>query len=153
MGDRKSLISIIVLIGVVILRLILAFDRSTTTYLIVLAVGFFLWLVAYTVKKESQNALPDPQPKKKRLALIPLEHEGRTYTYVDDMPYEGRKSYYAFISSLRKADPEELKRLLISLGREDVATKLQEAQEMLDAGLLTIEEYLETTDQILTPEE
>ncbi len=153
MEGRRGFVAIIVLIGVVILRLILAFDRSTTTYLIVLAVGFFLWLVAYTVKKESQDTLPDPQPKKKRRALVPIKYEGKTYTYVDDVPYEGRKGYYTFLSSLRKADPKGREMLLTRIGREDVATKLQEAQEMLDAGLLTPEEYIETTDQILTPEE
>ncbi|MDY0020529.1 MAG: hypothetical protein RBT47_11045, partial [Anaerolineae bacterium] len=89
----------------------------------------------------------------KRRALIPIKYEGKTYTYVDDVPYDGRKGYYMFLASLRETDPEGRKKLLVSIGREDVATKLQEVQEMLDAGLLTPEEYLETTDQILTPEE
>lgn len=143
-------LAVVIIIGVILLRVLLVLDESNTLRNIIFVVGGLFLLLRFIDKWQSDRAAPKLGPRQKRAVLVPMEHKGKTYAYLEDMPFEVRAEYNSFVSALMKASPTEVESFLLGIKREDLISRLKKAQEMLDAGLITEEDYIVTKKQILT---
>jgi hypothetical protein len=87
-------------------------------------------------------------------------HEGQSYTNVDDMPPHVREAYEKAMTAFSDADGDGIPDILqggaqvIDLRKQRQegggVQRLKELKEMLDAGLITLEEYEAKKNEILT---
>ena len=143
------LATIVVVGAVIILGGVINKDFNIKSIIILIMTVIATFWIIRSNSKRSANIPSEPEPEKKHLELIPTIFEGETYSNKDDMPPDVRNRYDSLILSLNNIESEGINGILQKIGREDLVERFREAEEMMNSGLITEEDYTATKNQIL----